>query len=470
MTRGACLRCVLLVAVVAAVCGAPAVAEEPPITAQAVLGTAFTYQGRLTTASGLPLSGTYDFVFAAYDAAVAGNQWGVSYYADDVTVRDGLFTVAIDLGSGVFYGDERWLEVGVRAGTSTGAYTTLTPRTKLNAAPYALGLAPGAIVSRALADAATLTVLNDYPSLYGTYPQTRKAIQAWTTDGTALWGAAYDGVAVYGAHLHADGESAAIWGQTWSAANYAVAIEGDVMPTQPGSYSAAIRGANFGTGSWGIGVWGSQEGSGWGVYGTSVDGRGVYGFASSLGTGVYGQSSSGVGVAAFSNTGNLIEARSPGNLRFRVDNAGNVYADGDYYTGGADFAEMLPVAEEGLQPGDVLAIGPDGALVKAVGAYSSNVAGVYSTDPGVVGGYDGDGSGEVPLAVIGVVPAKASAENGAIAPGDLLTTSDTPGHVMKADPLTVDGVSFYPSGTIVGKSLEGLASGTGAISVLLILH
>jgi hypothetical protein len=150
-----------------------------------------------------------------------------------------------------------------------------------------------------------------------------------------------------------------------------------------------------------------------------------------------------------------------------VKNDGNVTADGNFTGGGADYAEMLP-AEPGLEPGDLLAIGPDGTLVKAAGAYSTSVAGIYSTSPGfVAGGGDAEGNGtegKVPVAVLGVVPAKASAENGAIRPGDLLTTSDTPGHVMKA----TDRDRML--GAIVGKALESLDSGTGTIKVLVTLQ
>ena len=425
------VKLALLIVLAALLCVVPATADEPPITAQAVLGTAFTYQGRLTGTSGVPLSGSYDFAFTAYDAATGGAQVGVPYEAGDVAVTNSLFAVAVDLGSGVFTGDERWLEVGVCAGTSTGAYNALSPRTKLNAAPYALGLAPGARVSRDLANTSTFSALNGVPSLYAGYPASRKAIEGWTTDGTALWGAAYDGVGVYGGHLHADGTSPAVFGQTWSAAASAVAVLGEVAPTAPGSFSAAVRGINYGTAGSGIGVWGSQAGGGWGVYGTSVGGRGVYGNASGGGTGVYAGSNTGVALQAFSSAGYLIEASSPAGPRFRVNNAGDVAADGTYYgfafvTGfAADYAEMLPAAD-GLEPDDLLAIGPDGDLVKAVGAYSSNVAGIYSTQPGVLAGNSEDNTGKVPLAILGVVPAKASAENGAILPGDLLTTSDTP--------------------------------------------
>jgi hypothetical protein len=79
-------------------------------------------------------------------------------------------------------------------------------------------------------------------------------------------------------------------------------------------------------------------------------------------------------------------------------------------------------------------------------------------------------TGQAPLAVIGVVPVKVSAENGAIRPGDLLTTSATPGHAMKAKPILVNGETIYPSGVILGKALGSLAHGTGMIQVLIMLQ
>jgi hypothetical protein len=86
-----------------------------------------------------------------------------------------------------------------------------------------------------------------------------------------------------------------------STADYAFALHGIISSASPGAFSAAVRGQNNGTGGYGIGVWGSQDGSGWGVYGTSVSGIGVYGYASATsGTtyGVYGvfNSTSGAGV------------------------------------------------------------------------------------------------------------------------------------------------------------------------------
>src|SRR6185503_5395210 len=87
------------------------------------VGTAFTYQGRLTDGGG-PASGAYDLELALFDAAAGGAQVGPTLTRDDVAVAEGLFTVSLDFGA-VFAGSKRWLEVRVRPGASTGAYTTL---------------------------------------------------------------------------------------------------------------------------------------------------------------------------------------------------------------------------------------------------------------------------------------------------------------------------------------------------------
>ncbi len=106
------------------------------VLAQDAIGTDFTYQGQLKE-GGLLTNGPYDFQFSLYDAASGGSQVGSTLTRDDVGVSDGLFTVELDFGD-VFDGNERWLEIAVRPGDSTGAYTTLTPRQQLTAAPYAL--------------------------------------------------------------------------------------------------------------------------------------------------------------------------------------------------------------------------------------------------------------------------------------------------------------------------------------------
>ena len=153
-----------------------------------------------------------------------------------------------------------------------------------------------------------------------------------------------------------------------------------------------------------------------------------------------------------------------GDVDFRVSANGYVYADGTYSSPAADFAELLP-AVEGLEPGDVLVIGLDGKLVRSSMAFDTAVLGVYSTQPGFLGGADASmGYGDkAPLAVVGIVPVKASATNGAIRPGDLLVTSEVPGHAMHAG-------ANPPVGTVIGKALETLPEGEGVIRMLVTLQ
>ena len=293
--------------------------------------------------------------------------------------------------------------------------------------------------------------------VYGTAPTTGTVGIATAASGDAygVYGQtdSTSGKGVYGYASAVSGDATGVYGQTDSTSGYGVY-------GRAGAFSGIT-----------IGVWGvSSSNSGYGVYGsggTAVYGRTFYG--TGIG-GYFDNESSGVGLRAESTSGNIIEGYSDSTRRFYVDNIGEVHARG-YTTPGSDFAEMLPAAED-LQPADLLAIGPAGKLVKTTSAYQASVAGVYSTQPGfVAGAADGqDTTGKIPLAVLGVVPVKVSAENGAIQPGDLLTASDTPGHAMKAKPITVSGVTFYPSGVVIGKALEGLAGGTGLISVLVTLQ
>jgi len=102
----------------------------------AVIGTGFTYQGKLTDA-GNPANGLYDLEFKLYNDLNAGGQVGSTAEKGNVNVANGLFTVQLDFGD-VFDGTALYLEIGVRPGGSGGAYTPLTPRQALTPAPYAI--------------------------------------------------------------------------------------------------------------------------------------------------------------------------------------------------------------------------------------------------------------------------------------------------------------------------------------------
>ncbi len=111
-------------------------AEEPASFALSALGNTFTFQGALDD-GGSPANGAYDFRFIMYDDGVGGSQVGPAVTVNDLAVAGGIFTAPLDFGA-VFQGDNRWIEVQVRAGASTGSYTTLSPRQPITATPYAL--------------------------------------------------------------------------------------------------------------------------------------------------------------------------------------------------------------------------------------------------------------------------------------------------------------------------------------------
>jgi hypothetical protein len=103
----------------------------------APLGSAFTYQGSLHDA-GMPAQGSYDFEFRLFDAEQNGAQVGVPLIREDVLLAGGVFSVDLDFGASPFAGEARWMQVGIRPGTSAGAFTVLNPRQRVAPAPYAL--------------------------------------------------------------------------------------------------------------------------------------------------------------------------------------------------------------------------------------------------------------------------------------------------------------------------------------------
>ncbi len=111
------------------------------VSAQAALGTGFTYQGQLKQGGGA-VNGTCDFQFSLYDDASAGAQLGSTHTIGGVDVANGLFTVTLnsggEFGGSAFDGDARWLQVAVRCPAGSGSYSTLSPRQALTPAPYAL--------------------------------------------------------------------------------------------------------------------------------------------------------------------------------------------------------------------------------------------------------------------------------------------------------------------------------------------
>jgi len=137
---------------------------------------------------------------------------------------------------------------------------------------------------------------------------------------------------------------------------------------------------------------------------------------------------------------------------------------------GGDYAESVDVSGKRAQyePGDVLEIDErnPAQFLKVAEPYSTAVAGIYSTKPGAVGRRQTTpkNADEVPMAMIGIVPVKVTAENGSIRPRDLLVSSSQPGYAMKG----TDRNRML--GAVIGKAMGSLDSGTGVIEVLVTLQ
>jgi hypothetical protein len=97
-------------------------------------GTEFLYQGHLA-ANGAPANGSYDLTFMLFNNP--GGQAGNTLTNAATAVSNGLFSVALDFGPGVFNGSNLWLQIGVRS-NGGGAFTPLAPMQPVLPSPYAI--------------------------------------------------------------------------------------------------------------------------------------------------------------------------------------------------------------------------------------------------------------------------------------------------------------------------------------------
>ncbi len=144
---------------------------------------------------------------------------------------------------------------------------------------------------------------------------------------------------------------------------------------------------------------------------------------------------------------------------------------GDIVLKNADCAEEFDIAEaiaSKVEAGSVMTIQKDGALAPCTQAYDKRVAGVVSGagtyQPALILDKQPEQENRLPIAMIGKVYCKVDASYGPIELGDLLTTSPTPGHAMKAtDPMRAFG-------TVIGKALGSLENGEGMLPILVALQ
>ena len=246
-----------------------------------------------------------------------------------------------------------------------------------------------------------------------------------------------------------------------------------------------------------------QSGGGHGVFGVSKTGEGVHGetnssrFAAVAGislnevqredrfsAGVWGSSKTGEGVHGESNStifaavaGIQLNAHSSGAGIYgehRGDGPaaffkGNVVVTKDIFLTNADCAEDFDISNSAtVEPGTVMVINQEGELQESQKAYDKKVAGIVSgagtCRPAIVLDKHESPNTRMPIALVGKVYCKVDAGYSPIEVGDLLTTSPTPGHAMKAE----DPAKAF--GSVIGKALHSLGEGVGLIPVLVALQ
>jgi hypothetical protein len=222
------------------------------------------------------------------------------------------------------------------------------------------------------------------------------------------------------------------------------------------------------------GVWGDNQGAGNGVRGTSVGGDAIWGNTTGQGkSGVLGTSQNGLGVTAISDTDTGLWAKGQ-NLAGYFE--GNVMITGNLNMTSptsditlSDCAEDFDVSvAEQTEPGTVMVLDNDGLLRESRQAYDKRVAGVISGAgdfrPGIILGKQQSQNNRMPIALLGKAYCKVDAQYSPVEVGDLLTTSPTPGHAMKAgDPLNAFG-------SVIGKALRRLQSGQDLVPILIALQ
>jgi hypothetical protein len=444
------------------------------VSIAATVGSKFSYQGVLKENNN-PVTGSRDMTFRLYSDDTCATQVGVDIAKPGVEVANGFFSVEVEVDQGHFDGQGLWLEVDV-GGTAIACQEILP-------VPYALSLRPGAMIS------STGTVLTLNSSISG---NDGIHIESAGDDGVHVENADDDGIFINSAGddgvyvNYAGGDGIAVG----SANKYGVWVytaQDDAIRVEYAQndglvvHDALNHGIVIGNaGDFGLYVMNNAtegvvvENAGWdGVYVTSAVNRAVY-----------------------ANT-------SDPDHEWGLNTPDKLYVGTTMVSGGP----LMLIAQNGdaanLEPGDVVVATGLGApfadspspitLVRRADTASSQaVAGVVyrrfeAKETVREHEYNGEISrytdfdihttegaiapGEYLLIVVtGVCEVKVDAADGPIHPGDVLSVSNTQGLARRAQPLTLEGVSFYPPGITFGTALEPLDEGTGLIHMLVTLR
>jgi len=360
-------------------------------------GSDFTYQGFLAD-NGVPANGKYDLQFTVYDSLGGGVAVGATTSVSAFVISNGLFTVTVSPGEGVFTGAARWLEIAIRPGDSVEDYRSVVPRQPILATPYAVMAGSvagnGAVGSSqlaetiALGDTNTLGRLDIYRSTAGT--------PAITLFGNGDLGGGSQ-ISTYG---HDGQEQIRLWG-----GGYGELLLHNSQPANATAVQLTADGANGGFLSLNNTNGNSRA---------LLSGHNTGGFLN-----LY-QADGGMGIKLDADDAGagLIQVRNTnGNTRVSLDGQ-SAAAAGEisiYDAGGQETVELLG---KGLYPGGILTLrtedGVTGAVLECGGGGGTLL--LYSNDGNLQAGIGGDASGAgvaVFRAADGDETVKISEENGA---------------------------------------------------------
>jgi len=271
--------------------------------------------------------------------------------------------------------------------------------------------------------------------------------------------------------------------------------EGVHGQTTSKGFAAGVTGMAVNKSGMGAGVLGQTNGSGPGVVGKANKDAGVIGFHGDprlrespvvndgSKAGVFGASENGAGVLGYSPDPDSPAVFAYGGLRAlaydkslagyfigKVQVDGNIQVNGDIFVSGADCAEHFDLAQgEECGVGTVMVIEEGGTLKACAQAYDKKAAGVVSgagkfKSAIILDKRPTAGENRLPIALIGKVYCKVDARFAPVGVGDMLTTSPTAGHAMKAD----DPHKAF--GAVIGKALCPISAGQGLIPILVTLQ
>jgi hypothetical protein len=323
-----------------------------------------------------------------------------------------------------------------------------------------------------------------------------RGVEGWAMKSEGVVGISASGTGVWG---QTDGAGTGVLGTSVNGAGvHGISTENDGVLGEGsvgvyGRNSVGVGNGVIGYSDAGRGVWGHSNNTGIGVLGESAKNEGVRG-ASAENSGVFGIGRTGgffegsfegvhavshdpvaAGVAGYNDkTGPGIFGKSTGGGAAGIFD-GNVVVtrdltvDGEIWMNAADCAEDFDIAEaDTIEPGTVMVLGERGLLYPSQTAYDPRAIGVVSGAgnyrPGIVLDKQQNSGMRKPIALLGKVFCKVDATSGPIRIGDLLTTSDRPGHAMRA----ADTAKAF--GASIGKALRPLKEGQGLIPILVTLQ